>query len=38
VCSVSASGEFALALGLLHRGVYGTVFCASPGGGYRRLL
>jgi enterochelin esterase-like enzyme len=35
VCGVSASGEFALAMGLRHPGVYGTVFCASPGGGYR---
>ena len=32
---VSASGELALALGLRHPGVYGVVFCASPGGGYR---
>lgn len=35
VCGVSASGEFALAMGLRHPGVYGAVFCASPGGGYR---
>ena len=35
VCGVSASGELALALGLRHPGVYGAVFCASPGGGYR---
>ena len=35
VCGVSASGELALALGLRHPDVYGTVFCASPGGGYR---
>jgi enterochelin esterase-like enzyme len=35
VCGVSASGELALALGLRHPGVYGVVFCASPGGGYR---
>jgi enterochelin esterase-like enzyme len=34
VCGVSASGELALALGLGHHDVYGTVFCASPGGGY----
>jgi enterochelin esterase-like enzyme len=35
VCGVSASGELALALGLRHPGIYGAVFCASPGGGYR---
>src|SRR4051812_11666405 len=35
VCGVSASGELALAIGLRHPDVYGTVFCASPGGGYR---
>lgn len=35
VYGVSASGELALALGLRHPGVYGVVFCASPGGGYR---
>jgi enterochelin esterase-like enzyme len=35
VCGVSASGELALALGLRHPDVYGAVFCASPGGGYR---
>lgn len=35
VCGVSAGGELALALGLRHRSVYGTVLCASPGGGYR---
>lgn len=32
---MSAGGELALALGLRHPDVYGTVFCASPGGGYR---
>ncbi len=32
---VSASGELALAMGLRHPDVYGAVFCASPGGGYR---
>jgi enterochelin esterase-like enzyme len=32
---VSASGELALALGLRHPEVYGAVFCASPGAGYR---
>ena len=35
VFGVSASGELALALGLRHPEVYGTVFCASPGAGYR---
>jgi enterochelin esterase-like enzyme len=35
VCGVSASGELALAMGLRHPDVYGTVFSASPGGGYR---
>ena len=35
VCGVSASGEFALAMGLRHPDVYGAVFSASPGGGYR---
>jgi enterochelin esterase-like enzyme len=35
VFGVSASGELALALGLRHPGVYGAVFCASPGAGYR---
>ena len=35
VCGASASGELALALGLRHPDVYGAVFCASPGGGYR---
>lgn len=35
VFGVSASGELALAIGLRHPEVYGTVFCASPGAGYR---
>jgi enterochelin esterase-like enzyme len=35
VFGVSASGELALALGIRHPDVYGAVFCASPGGGYR---
>ena len=35
VFGVSASGELALALGLRHPDVYGAVFCASPGAGYR---
>lgn len=35
VCGVSAGGELALALGLRHPDVYGALFCASPGAGYR---
>lgn len=35
VFGVSASGELALALGLRHPHVYGAIFCASPGGGYK---
>jgi enterochelin esterase-like enzyme len=35
VLGVSAGGELALALGLRHPDVYGAIFCASPGGGYR---
>ena len=35
VFGVSASGELALALGLRHPELYGAIFCASPGGGYR---
>lgn len=35
VFGVSAAGELALALGLRHPDVYGAVFCASPGGGYK---
>ena len=35
VLGVSAGGELALALGLRHPRVYGAVFCASPGGGYK---
>jgi enterochelin esterase-like enzyme len=35
VCGVSASGELALAIGLRHPEVYGAVFCASPGAGYK---
>jgi pimeloyl-ACP methyl ester carboxylesterase len=34
VCGVSASGEFALAMGLRRPDLYGSVFCASPGRGY----
>jgi enterochelin esterase-like enzyme len=35
VFGVSASGELALAMGLRHPDIYGAIFCASPGGGYR---
>jgi enterochelin esterase-like enzyme len=35
VCGVSASGELALAIGLRHPDVYGAIFCASPGAGFR---
>ena len=35
VFGVSASGELALAMGLRHADIYGAVFCASPGAGYR---
>jgi enterochelin esterase-like enzyme len=35
VFGVSAGGELALAIGLRHPHVYGTVFCASPGGGFK---
>jgi len=35
VLGVSAGGELALALGLRHPHVYGAVFSASPGGGYK---
>jgi enterochelin esterase-like enzyme len=35
VLGVSAGGELALAIGLRHPDVYGVVFCASPGAGYR---
>jgi enterochelin esterase-like enzyme len=35
VFGVSAGGELALALGLRHPDVYGVIFCASPGAGYR---
>src|SRR5580698_527670 len=35
VFGVSAGGELALALGVRHPDVYGAIFCASPGGGYR---
>ena len=35
VFGVSASGELALAMARRHPDIYGAVFCASPGGGYR---
>ena len=35
VYGVSAGGELALALGLGHPDLYGALFCASPGAGYR---
>jgi len=35
VFGVSAGGELALALGLRHPQVYGAIFCASPGAGFR---
>ena len=35
VFGVSAGGELALAIGLRHPDIYGALFCASPGAGYR---
>jgi enterochelin esterase-like enzyme len=35
VFGYSAGGELALALGLRHPDIYGTVFSGSPGGGYQ---
>jgi enterochelin esterase-like enzyme len=35
VFGVSASGELALAVGVRHPDIYGAIFCASPGAGYR---
>jgi enterochelin esterase-like enzyme len=35
VFGVSASAELALAMGLRHPDIFGAVFCASPGAGYR---
>ena len=35
VWGASLGGELALAMGLRHQDVYGAVFCASPGGGYK---
>jgi enterochelin esterase-like enzyme len=35
VCGVSAGAELSLAIGLRHPDIYGAIFSASPGGGYR---
>ncbi len=35
VFGASAGGELALALGLRRPDIYGAIFCASPGGGYK---
>lgn len=35
VAGVSASAEFALAMGVRHPHMFGAVFAASPGGGYQ---
>jgi enterochelin esterase-like enzyme len=35
VFGVSAGGELALAMALRHPDIYGALFCASPGAGYR---
>lgn len=35
VWGASLGGELALAMGMSHPDVFGAVFCASPGGGYR---
>jgi len=35
VFGVSAGGELSLAIGLRHPDLYGAIFSASPGGGYR---
>jgi enterochelin esterase-like enzyme len=35
VCGVSAGGELALAIGLRHPDVFGVIFSASPGAGFR---
>ena len=35
VFGVSAGAELALAMGLRHPDIYGAVFCASPGAGFR---
>lgn len=38
VGGVSAGAEFSLAMGLSHPDIYGAVFAASPGAGYRPPL
>ncbi len=35
VWGASVGGEFSLAIGHLYPDVYGAIFCASPGGGYK---
>lgn len=35
VLGASAGGELALAMGLRHPDVFGAIFCASPGAGYK---
>lgn len=35
VWGASAGGELAIAMGVRHPDIFGSVFCASPGGGYR---
>lgn len=35
VWGASVGGEFSLAIGHRHPDVYGAIFCASPGGGYK---
>lgn len=35
VWGASLGGEFALAMGLRHPDIYGAIFCASPGGGFK---
>lgn len=38
VLGASAGGELALALGLRHPQIYGAIFCASLGAGYKPPL
>jgi enterochelin esterase-like enzyme len=35
VWGASLGGELSLAMGLRHPDIYGAIFCASPGGGYK---
>jgi enterochelin esterase-like enzyme len=37
VWGASLGGELALAMGIRHPDVYGAIFCASPGAGYRPM-